>query len=59
VTVDPGDDSVDATVTLWNYAKLNSLRADPATYACAIAGRGLTAGEWARYIPEFPYRRAC
>jgi len=48
-----------ATVTLWSYAKLNSLRADPAGYACAITDRGLTAREWARYIPEFPYRRTC
>ncbi|GIF39597.1 TIR domain-containing protein [Actinoplanes xinjiangensis] len=48
-----------ATVTLWDYAKLNKLRADPAAYACAITGRGLRADEWARYIPEVPYRRTC
>jgi WD40 repeat protein len=48
-----------ATVTLWSYAKLNSLRTDPAGYACAITGSGLTAKEWARYIPELPYRRTC
>ena len=48
-----------ATVTLWSYHKLNSLRADPAGYACAVTGRGLTAHEWARYIPEFRYRRTC
>jgi WD40 repeat protein len=47
------------TVTLWNYAALNSLRADPAKYACAVTGRGLTATEWARYIPEIKYRRTC
>jgi WD40 repeat protein len=52
-------DSQRATVTLWNYAKLNKLRADPAAYACAITGRGLGADEWARYIPEVPYRRTC
>ncbi|GIE36654.1 hypothetical protein Ait01nite_096990 [Actinoplanes italicus] len=52
-------DSQRATVTLWNYAKLNKLRADPAAYACAITGRGLGAEEWARYIPEVPYRRTC
>jgi WD40 repeat protein len=48
-----------ATVTLWNYKKLEKLRADPAKLACAIVGRGLTAGEWARLIPELPYRRSC
>jgi WD40 repeat protein len=48
-----------AAVTLWSYDNLNSLRADPARYACAVTGRGLTADEWARYIPEIPYRRTC
>lgn len=48
-----------ATITLWSYKKLNSLRAAPATYACAITGRGLTTSEWARFIPEFRYRRTC
>jgi hypothetical protein len=48
-----------AAVTLWSYTQLNSLRADPARHACAITGRGLTAAEWARHVPEFPYRRTC
>ncbi len=48
-----------ATVTLWSYTKLNKLRADPAGFACTITGRGFTAGEWARHIPEFPHRRTC
>jgi WD40 repeat protein len=48
-----------ATVTLWNLSKLNRLRADPAGYACAITGRGLTAAEWARFVPEVRYRRTC
>ncbi|SNY38917.1 TIR domain-containing protein [Paractinoplanes atraurantiacus] len=48
-----------ATVTLWSYSKLNSLRADPAGYACAITGRGLTSAEWARFVPELKYRRTC
>jgi len=51
--------SADRTVILWNYATLNGLRADPAKYACAVTGRGLTATEWARYIPEIKYRRTC
>jgi WD40 repeat protein len=46
-------------ITLWSTGTLNSLRADPARFACAITGRGLTAAEWTRYIPEIPYRRTC
>jgi WD40 repeat protein len=49
----------DANVTLWSYRDLARLRSDPARYACAATGRGLTAAEWARYIPELPYRRTC
>ncbi|XVU28234.1 TIR domain-containing protein [Actinoplanes sp. CA-054009] len=48
-----------ATVTLWSYSRLNSLRADPAQYACAVTGRGLNAAEWARFVPELKYRRTC
>ncbi|MFF5075911.1 TIR domain-containing protein [Actinoplanes sp. NPDC000266] len=48
-----------ATVTLWGYAKLNGLRADPAQYACATTGRGLNAAEWSRFVPELKYRRTC
>jgi WD40 repeat protein len=51
--------STTATVSLWSYAALNKLRADPAATACTIAGRGLTAEEWASYVPEVPYRRSC
>jgi len=47
------------TVSLWSYAKLDSLRADPARYACAITGRGLNAIEWSRLIPEIKYRPTC
>jgi WD40 repeat protein len=47
------------TVTLFSFRKLNELRADPAVAACAVTGRGLTATEWARYVPEFPYRPTC
>lgn len=35
---------------------------DPSTWlaeACTIAGRDLTEAEWARYLPERPYRRTC
>jgi hypothetical protein len=51
--------ALEGTTTLWSYDKLNSLRTTPATFACAATGRGLTAAEWARYIPELPYRRTC
>jgi WD40 repeat protein len=44
---------------LWDYSPLDELRADPVAHACAIAGRGLTAEEWRRYVPELPYRRSC
>jgi WD40 repeat protein len=27
--------------------------------ACALAGRDLTAAEWARWLPDQPYRRTC
>ncbi|GAA0492274.1 hypothetical protein Ade02nite_68840 [Paractinoplanes deccanensis] len=57
VTGQPAKDP--ATVTLWSYQKLNGLRTDPAARACAVAGRGLTAAEWARYVPELRYRRTC
>jgi WD40 repeat protein len=49
-----------STVAIWDYTDLNSFRADPAKTACAVTGgRGLTAEEWARYIPELPYQRTC
>jgi hypothetical protein len=46
-------------VLAWDLIPLNQLRADPSRTACAIAGRGLSKDEWARYIPELPYRRTC
>ena len=27
--------------------------------ACAVVGRDLTAQEWARYVPDRPYRATC
>ena len=52
-------DRGDGLTSLWDYTKLNDLRADPAKQACAITGRGLTAEEWASYIPDFPYQPTC
>ncbi|WP_433379267.1 TIR domain-containing protein [Actinoplanes sp. CA-142083] len=57
VPAEPGGNV--SSVTLWSYNSLNTLRADPAIYACAVTGRGLNADEWARYIPEVKYRRTC
>jgi len=48
-----------STVSLWSYAKLNSVRADPAKYACAITGGGLSPDDWSRFIPELKYRPTC
>jgi WD40 repeat protein len=47
------------TVDVWDYSALINVRADPVTHACAITGRGLTAEEWARHVPQFAYRRSC
>jgi WD40 repeat protein len=58
VTGDPYDDER-PLVTMWNYGKLNNLRADPARHACGVIGRGLTAAEWSRFIPEFAHRPTC
>ncbi len=53
------DDRDRSIVTLLDYKGLSDLRANPERYACSIADRGLTAAEWARYIPELPYQRSC
>ncbi len=47
------------SVTLWDYTVPENLSADPDGHACAITGRGLTAEEWARYIPELPHQPTC
>ncbi|BBH70757.1 hypothetical protein ACTI_74420 [Actinoplanes sp. OR16] len=47
------------SVSLWDYSVPRDLLSEPSGYACAITGRGLTAEEWSRYIPELPYRRTC
>jgi WD40 repeat protein len=44
---------------LWDYSALNDLRANPAGRACAVAGGGFTAQEWAAYIPEAPFQPTC
>ena len=49
-------DALDARA---EHAIFQQLRADPARYACVVTGRGLSADEWARYVPEFRYQRTC
>ncbi|MER5623907.1 serine/threonine-protein kinase [Streptosporangium sp. NPDC002544] len=46
---------VDKTVRLWEVAT----PADPFSSLCAIAGRSLTAEEWAQYLPEVSYENVC
>jgi len=57
IGTDEGWDS--SHLGLWDVTELNSLRADPAKVGCTFGGGGLTADEWARYIPELPFQRTC
>ncbi|MEU4425795.1 TIR domain-containing protein [Actinoplanes sp. NPDC024001] len=50
---------VPGNVTLWDATAPREVAADPGRHACAVAGRGLTAEEWARYIPELPHQPTC
>ncbi len=45
--------------TLWDFGALAELRADSTRQACAVTGRGLTADEWAGWIPELQFRPTC
>jgi WD40 repeat protein len=47
------------TLMLWDTTLPKDLAADPVRYACTAAGRGLSTEEWARYVPELPYRSTC
>ena len=46
--------SLDGTLRAWDVAP-DAWRAE----ACEIVGRNLTQAEWARYLPEEPYRVTC
>jgi WD40 repeat protein len=46
-------------LTFWDYTAVNRIRRAPSPQACAMTGRGLTASEWARYIPNIPYEPTC
>jgi len=54
-----GEPPSNPSVLLWDYTKLNQLRANPAKQACAMAGAGFTREQWARRIPEVPYKPTC
>ncbi|MGW3353756.1 nSTAND1 domain-containing NTPase [Nonomuraea rubra] len=52
-------DGEERTTTLWDFAAVAAVVADPAGHACAALGHGLTRAEWAVYVPEHPYRETC
>jgi WD40 repeat protein len=58
-TLATGFTGTSANLTLWDYSALNRVRTASATTACAMTGRGFTADEWARAIPEVKYQRTC
>ncbi|MGH3832200.1 MAG: TIR domain-containing protein [Pseudonocardiaceae bacterium] len=51
--------SSDGTVILWDLTRLNDLRNHAAERACSLAGRGLNAAEWVRYVLGMEYRTTC
>ncbi|GIE75531.1 hypothetical protein Aph02nite_14810 [Actinoplanes philippinensis] len=54
-----GGETGSRRAVLWDYSSLIALRDEPATVACAAAGGGFTADEWAAHIPEAAYRPTC
>lgn len=52
-----GDSS--SGVTLWSATEILAAITDPISSACALVGRGLTAQEWRKYLPEVSYRPTC
>jgi len=50
---------VDDLATLWDLSALWELRRAPAKVACGITDGGFNTADWARYIPDVPYRRTC
>jgi WD40 repeat protein len=47
------------TLTLWDVTEMSRLVSGTRAQACAVTGRGLDRAEWARYVPELPYRPTC
>jgi len=50
---------VEGRTYLWDYSRVDDLRASLTEYACAVAGRGLTEDEWASFLPSIPYEDTC
>jgi hypothetical protein len=46
--------SSNGTVVAWDLSPQSWTRR-----ACQLVGRDLTRDEWARYLPDQPYRRTC
>ncbi|GGM89959.1 hypothetical protein GCM10010106_41810 [Thermopolyspora flexuosa] len=44
-----------ATIRIWNV----NLPPDPFRAVCGLVGDPMTRQDWARYVPEEPYRRVC
>jgi len=47
------------TFQSWDQSKSQEVWTNPVGQACATVGRGLTAAEWARYVPVLAYRDSC
>jgi WD40 repeat protein len=47
------------SASLWSIGDLATIAANPIKAACSIAGPGLTAREWASYIPNIAYQPIC
>jgi WD40 repeat protein len=58
-TLASSGDYFDPRILLWDLAERAGLDSDPLRRACAIAGRGLTPGEWHQFSPGPPYRPTC
>lgn len=56
---DAGNGSGGGQVRLTDLSGLMELRKHPAELACARAGTGLDAGEWAQYVGAVPYQKSC
>ncbi|MDT5031268.1 MAG: hypothetical protein QOC94_1439 [Actinoplanes sp.] len=59
VSFGPSGHALVTAGTVWDYQELDGIRSDPAKYACAITGRGLTPDEWSSFVPELPYQHTC
>ncbi|MFI5774578.1 caspase family protein [Streptomyces sp. NPDC051658] len=51
--------SADGTVNLNSLAELNDARMHALDLACTRAAQGLSAEQWARYVPGLKYQRTC